>query len=107
MLAVASRERRALISCDRGFANVIQHPPDGTAGIVVIRLRNRGCGACVRSPSRSESCFSPNASAAVCGCSMSQGFVSGREALANQRRCASEIVFAVAASDRMALNGTA
>jgi len=38
LLAVAAAEGRVLISFDRGFANVIQHPPDKTAGIVVIRL---------------------------------------------------------------------
>ena len=38
LLAAASGEGRTLVSFDRGFANVIQHPPHATAGIVVIRL---------------------------------------------------------------------
>jgi predicted nuclease of predicted toxin-antitoxin system len=38
LLAVAAAEGRVLVTFDRGFANVIQHPPTGTAGIVVIRL---------------------------------------------------------------------
>jgi predicted nuclease of predicted toxin-antitoxin system len=38
VLAVASMEGRTLISLDRGLANVIQHPPAITAGIVVLRL---------------------------------------------------------------------
>lgn len=38
VLAVAASEGRVLVSFDRGFSNVIQHPPDATAGIVVIRL---------------------------------------------------------------------
>lgn len=38
VLAAASNEGRVLVSLDRGFANVLQHPPDATAGIVVIRL---------------------------------------------------------------------
>ena len=29
------------MSLDRGLANVIQHPPANTAGIVVIRLREQ------------------------------------------------------------------
>ena len=35
VLAAASAEGRVLVSFDRGFANVVQHPPEGTAGIVV------------------------------------------------------------------------
>ena len=38
LLTMAVAEGRVLITFDRGFANVIQHPPNGTAGIVVIRL---------------------------------------------------------------------
>jgi hypothetical protein len=38
---VAAREGRVLISLDRGFANVIQHPPEATPGIIVIRLRDQ------------------------------------------------------------------
>ncbi len=41
LLDAASREGRTLVSFDRGFANVIQHPPHSTAGIVVIRLREQ------------------------------------------------------------------
>lgn len=38
VLAVAASEGRVLVSFDRGFSNVIQHPPNATSGIVVIRL---------------------------------------------------------------------
>jgi hypothetical protein len=38
LLSVAAAEGRLLVTFDRGFANVIQHPPNRTAGIVVIRL---------------------------------------------------------------------
>jgi predicted nuclease of predicted toxin-antitoxin system len=38
VLTVAASEGRVLVSFDRGFSNVIQHPPAATAGIVVIRL---------------------------------------------------------------------
>jgi predicted nuclease of predicted toxin-antitoxin system len=41
VLAVAAAEDRVLVTFDRGFTNVIQHPPAGTAGIVVIRLANQ------------------------------------------------------------------
>jgi predicted nuclease of predicted toxin-antitoxin system len=41
LLSVATGEGRVLITFDRGFANVIQHPPDATPGIVVIRLRDQ------------------------------------------------------------------
>lgn len=38
LLATAAGEGRVLSSFDRGFANVIQHPPGTTPGVVVIRL---------------------------------------------------------------------
>ena len=41
VLTVAAGEGRVLVSLDRGFANVIQHPPATTAGVVVIRLREQ------------------------------------------------------------------
>jgi len=41
LLATAAGEGRALVSFDRGFTNVIQHPPGATAGIVVVRLREQ------------------------------------------------------------------
>lgn len=41
LLTVAASEGRVLISFDRGFSNVIQHPPEATPGIVVIRLRDQ------------------------------------------------------------------
>jgi predicted nuclease of predicted toxin-antitoxin system len=41
LLTIAAREGRVLVSFDRGFANVIQHPPVATPGIVVIRLRDQ------------------------------------------------------------------
>jgi predicted nuclease of predicted toxin-antitoxin system len=41
LLAAAAGEGRAVVSFDRGFTNVIQHPPDTTPGIVVIRLHEQ------------------------------------------------------------------
>lgn len=41
LLEVAVEEGRVLISFDRGLANIVQHPPVGTAGIVVLRLREQ------------------------------------------------------------------
>ncbi|MBI2186935.1 MAG: DUF5615 family PIN-like protein [Acidobacteria bacterium] len=41
LLRTAAGEGRVLVSFDRGFTNVIQHPPGATAGIVVIRLREQ------------------------------------------------------------------
>jgi len=41
VLTTAASEKRVLVSFDRGFTNVIQHPPSATAGIVVIRLREQ------------------------------------------------------------------
>ena len=41
LLTVAASEGRVLISFDRGFTNVIQHPPKTTPGIIVIRLRDQ------------------------------------------------------------------
>ena len=38
LLSATTAEGRALVTFDRGFANVIQHPPGGTPGIIVIRL---------------------------------------------------------------------
>ena len=40
VLTTATGEGRVLVSFDRGFTNVIQHPPGATAGIVV-RLREQ------------------------------------------------------------------
>lgn len=41
LLRAAVTEGRVLLTFDRGFANVIQHPPGATAGVVVIRLREQ------------------------------------------------------------------
>jgi predicted nuclease of predicted toxin-antitoxin system len=41
VLTTAAGEGRVLVSFDRGFTNVIQHPPGATAGIVVIRLHEQ------------------------------------------------------------------
>lgn len=41
LLTVAASEGRVLISFDRGFTNVIHHPPEATPGIVEIRLRDQ------------------------------------------------------------------
>ncbi len=38
ILAVANSEGRVLVSLDRDFTNILRHPPEATAGIVVIRL---------------------------------------------------------------------
>lgn len=41
VLAVASAEGRVLVSLDRDFTNILRHPPEPTARIVVIRLRDQ------------------------------------------------------------------
>jgi len=41
LLAAAQEEARAIISLDRGFANILRHPPEATAGIVVVRLHTQ------------------------------------------------------------------
>jgi predicted nuclease of predicted toxin-antitoxin system len=41
VLAVAAAEDRVLLSLDRDFTNILRHPPEATAGIVVIRLREQ------------------------------------------------------------------
>jgi hypothetical protein len=38
LLTAAASEGRVLVSFDRGFGNVIRHPPGSTAGVVVMRL---------------------------------------------------------------------
>lgn len=40
LLAVASAEGRALVTLDLGIGNVRRHPPAGTAGIIVLRLKD-------------------------------------------------------------------
>ena len=45
VLAVASQEGRALISLDKGFANILRHLPQEAAGIVVIRLQSQTLSA--------------------------------------------------------------
>ena len=39
VLAVAASEGRILVTLDRDFTNILRHPPNATAGIVVIRLQ--------------------------------------------------------------------
>jgi predicted nuclease of predicted toxin-antitoxin system len=41
LLSASTAERRVLVTLDRGFANIIQHPPAATTRIVVIRLREQ------------------------------------------------------------------
>jgi predicted nuclease of predicted toxin-antitoxin system len=41
VLAAAVAEDRALVTMDLGFANPIRFPPDETADIAVLRLRDR------------------------------------------------------------------
>ena len=41
ILAIASQEGRVVISLDRDFSNILRHPPEATAGIVVIRLHTQ------------------------------------------------------------------
>jgi len=38
ILTVANMEDRVLVSLDRDFTNILRHPPEATAGIIVIRL---------------------------------------------------------------------
>lgn len=41
LLVAASREGRVLVSLDRDFTNILRHPPDLAAGIVVFRLQKQ------------------------------------------------------------------
>jgi len=41
LLTVAASEGRALVTLDRDFTNILRHPPNATAGIVVIRLQHQ------------------------------------------------------------------
>ena len=41
VLTAAAREARTLVSLDLDFANPVRFPPVGTAGIVVLRVRDR------------------------------------------------------------------
>ena len=41
LLAAASAEGRVVVSLDRDFTNILQHPPGATAGIAVIRLHEQ------------------------------------------------------------------
>jgi predicted nuclease of predicted toxin-antitoxin system len=41
LLEAASAEGRILVSLDRDFTNILQHPPQATPGIVVIRLQKQ------------------------------------------------------------------
>jgi len=38
LLVAANAEDRVLVSLDRDFANILRHPPEATAGVVVVRL---------------------------------------------------------------------
>ena len=39
------RERRAVVTLDRGFGDVRRHPPRGAAGIVILRLESQSAEA--------------------------------------------------------------
>jgi predicted nuclease of predicted toxin-antitoxin system len=41
LLSVAAHEARVLVSLDRDFTNILRHPPDLAAGIVVFRLQKQ------------------------------------------------------------------
>lgn len=41
VLAAATAEDRVLVTLDCGFTNVLVHPPEATAGIVVVQLGRR------------------------------------------------------------------
>jgi predicted nuclease of predicted toxin-antitoxin system len=41
VLSVASAEGRVLVTLDQDFTNILRHPPEQTAGIVVIRLHSQ------------------------------------------------------------------
>ena len=41
ILRAAGEERRALISFDLHFGDIRRHPPAGTAGVIVFRLRDQ------------------------------------------------------------------
>ena len=40
LYSVCRREERVLVTLDLDFSNVFEFPPEGTAGIVVLRARN-------------------------------------------------------------------
>lgn len=44
LLAAASSEGRVLITLDTDFADVVRHPPAGTAGVVVLRPHDQSIG---------------------------------------------------------------
>lgn len=39
LIELCRRERYVLVTADRGFGNIIEHPPRETSGIVLMRLR--------------------------------------------------------------------
>lgn len=39
--AVCQRERRVFVTLDLGFANIQSYPPAGSAGVVVLRLKEQ------------------------------------------------------------------
>lgn len=41
LLSVTTREARVLVSLDRDFTNILRHPPNLAAGIVVFRLQKQ------------------------------------------------------------------
>lgn len=41
LLAASVAERRALVTFDLHFSDIRRHPPEGTAGIVVLRLHEQ------------------------------------------------------------------
>jgi len=40
LFSICRREERVLVTLDLDFSNVFEFPPEGTAGIVVLRARN-------------------------------------------------------------------
>ena len=40
LFSVCGKERRVLVTLDLDFSNVFEFPPEGTAGIIVLRARN-------------------------------------------------------------------
>lgn len=44
VLASAAAAGRSLVTLDMDFADVVRHPPEGTAGIVVLRPHDQSVG---------------------------------------------------------------
>lgn len=60
LLAAANVEDRVLVSLDRDFASILRHPPEATAGVVVIRLHAQTLSTVRQVATRIATCFPGN-----------------------------------------------